>query len=73
MGTIVARLTSAEPVRVQVLVGQQPVGQWQLRANGGWEEPTLRLPASVRGERQLLQVQASDGGSFTAMHYWSYR
>jgi hypothetical protein len=72
-GTIVARLTSAEPVRVQVLVGQQPVGQWQLRANGGWEEPTLRLPASVRGERQLLQVQASDGGSFTAMHYWSYR
>ena len=62
-----ANTRATTPLRVKV--GEQATSQ--TVAPGAWQEPALRLPASVASGTVWVEVEA-DGEGVDILHYWSY-
>ena len=70
-GRFVARLGSDGAAQVSVRAAGAPLGTWQLAADSG-QELALDVPARVQNAPVTVELEAH-GGTFTALHYWSYR
>jgi hypothetical protein len=70
-GRFVARLGSVGSVGVSVRAAGAPLGTWQLAAETG-QEVELEVPARFENARATVELEAR-GGTFSALHYWSYR
>jgi hypothetical protein len=70
-GWLVARLTSEGDTAVVVRAAGASLGSWQLGSGGG-QEVELTLPARFENTPVTVELDAR-GGTFTALHYWSYR
>jgi len=68
-GTLVVRANARASTPLRVKVGEQAT--FQTVAPGAWQEPALRLPASVASGTVWVEVEA-DGEGVDILHYWSY-
>ena len=69
--TMVARLSSENGARLSVTVGEVTLPPLKLPP-GDFVEVALALPPGAVSERTPLHIEAADGTSFGAMHYWFF-
>ncbi len=68
---LVARFAAGR-ASLTVAVDGEPAGQWQLRDDTDWVELSMPLGRRPAG-RRTVRVAASEGETFTSMHYWVFR
>jgi hypothetical protein len=72
-GTLVARLASSLPTRLNVELEGRASGAFDLNADRRWEEVSLPLPRELAPGKYRVTISAPSGTTFTALRYWSYR
>jgi hypothetical protein len=70
-GVLLARLSAAHPLELEVRVAARSVGKITLSGRS-WDEIALELPADIATGRQAIELAAPSRERFTALHYWSY-
>jgi len=71
-GRLVARVASDARVELRVRAQGASLGAFEL-APGAWQEVEIAVPSSYAGAGATLVTIDANGGTFTALHYWSYR
>jgi hypothetical protein len=69
-GWLLARLGAEQPLTVSVRIGQRQLGTWTV-ARPDFEDHALSLPADLPKGPADVEISA-EGGTFSALHYWSY-
>jgi hypothetical protein len=70
-GTLVARLTAANTVRIKVSASGQVIGELVLSGKS-WEEAALPIPGAVGAGPASIELSAPASHAFSALYYWSY-
>lgn len=69
-GRLVTRLGAEQPLTVNLRVGGRLIDRWTV-SRPDFEDHVLSLPADVPAGPAELEL-STDGGTFSALHYWSY-
>jgi len=69
-GRLVARLGAEQPLTVSLRIGGRPIESWTV-ARPDFEDHVLSLPADLPPGPADVEISA-EGGTFSALHYWSY-
>src|SRR5690606_2074063 len=68
--SLVGRFSADRGMLVSVSIDGRAAGELSL-TEAVWQEPTLELPGWAQKGRRVVELVASGGGTFGAMHYWA--
>lgn len=68
--SLVGRFSADRGMLVSVSIDGRAAGELSL-TEAVWQEPTLELPGWAQKGRRVVELVASGGGAFGAMHYWA--
>lgn len=67
---LIGRFNTDASLALSVSIDGKAAGELSL-TNAIWQESTLEIPSWARKGKRLIEIAASEGRSFGAMHYWA--